>query len=221
MRSEPEHLIHLLEERIEPPTNRSFLDSWLEAERLASSGIEADLADEVENVAGLVHRALADNLQDGDIVYTASSMAIRDQEAFLPGSDADALFLANRGANGIDGLLASGIGASAQTGRPVTVITGDLGFQHDVGSLSLVDPDGPPVRIVVLNNNGGAIFSRLPQKQTLGAEEFEAIMATPGGMDVASAAGLFGLRHQVVDDLAALPAALADGTGIIEIPLLP
>ena len=221
VRSEPEHLIHLLEDRIEPPTDRSFLDSWLEAERLASSGIEADLEDEPGLTAGLVHRALADCLQDGDVVYTASSMAIRDQEAFLPGSGIEALFLANRGANGIDGLVASGIGASAATGRPVTIISGDLGFQHDVGSLSLVGPDGPPVRIVVLNNDGGAIFSRLPQKQTLGEEEFEALMSTPGGMDVKAAAGLFGLDHRLVDDLAGLPAALAAGTGIIEIPLLP
>ena len=221
VRSESEHLIHLLEDRIEPPTDRSFLDSWLEAERLASAGVEADLEDETELTAGLVHRALADCLQDGDIVYTASSMAIRDQEAYLPGSGTEALFLANRGANGIDGLLASGIGAAAATGRPVTVITGDLGFQHDVGSLSLVGADGPPVRIVVLNNDGGAIFSRLPQKQTLGEEEFEALMTTPGGMDVKAAAGLFGLRHQLVDDLAGLPAALAAGTGIIEIPVLP
>ena len=221
VRSEPEHLIHLLEDRIEPPTDRYFLDSWLEAERLASAGIEADLEDEPGLTAGLVHRALADCLQDGDVVYTASSMAIRDQEAFLPGSGIEALFLANRGANGIDGLVASGIGASAATGRPVTIITGDLGFQHDVGSLSLVGRDGPPVRIVVLNNNGGAIFSRLPQKQTLGEEEFEALMSTPGGMDVKAAAGLFGLDHRLVDDLAGLPAALAAGTGIIEIPLLP
>ncbi len=71
------------------------------------------------------------------------------------------------------------------------------------------------------NEGGGAIFSRLPQKQTLGEEEFEALMTTPGGMDVKAAAGLFGLGHRLVDDLAGLPAALAAGTGIIEIPLLP
>ena len=73
---------------------------------------------------------------DGDLVYTASSMPIRDQEAFLAAGDTDALFLCNRGANGIDGLDLIGIGAAHASGRPTTIVTGDLGLLHDVGGLA-------------------------------------------------------------------------------------
>src|SRR5207237_7727545 len=64
-----------------------------------------------------LHDALPIFYRDGEIVYTASSMPIRDQETFLPAGPAAARFLANRGANGIDGLVSSGIGAAAATGR--------------------------------------------------------------------------------------------------------
>ena len=73
---------------------------------------------------------------DGDLVYTASSMPIRDQEAFLDPGDADVRFLANRGANGIDGLVSSGIGAAHASGRPTVIVTGDLGLLHDLGGLA-------------------------------------------------------------------------------------
>ena len=64
-----------------------------------------------------LHSTLGDAHADGDLVYTASSMPIRDQEAFLGAVDADALFLCNRGANGLDGLVSSGVGAAAATGQ--------------------------------------------------------------------------------------------------------
>ena len=72
--------------------------------------------------------------RDGDLVYTASSMPIRDQEAFLGAYATDVRFLCNRGANGIDGLISSGIGAAEATGRPTRIVTGDLGLFHDMAA---------------------------------------------------------------------------------------
>ncbi len=169
--------------------------------------------------AASVHLALASLHRDGDLLYTASSMAIRNQEHFLPGSSTDLNFLANRGANGIDGLLASGIGAAVATGRPTTVITGDLGFQHDLGSLALLSAAPVPVRLVVINDGGGSIFSRLPQKDAMAADEFEALMRTPSGLDIESAAGLFGARYFRIEDPSQLPGAFAAGSAVIEIPV--
>ncbi len=94
-------------------------------------------------------------------------MPIRDQEAFLSGGEADVHFLCNRGANGIDGLVSSGIGAAHATGRPTTIITGDLGLLHDLGGLAAMREVSTPVRIVVIDNGGGGIFHFLPQKQAL------------------------------------------------------
>ena len=119
-----------LGENRDPPT------AWIEAEAAARRAIEAELDGiEVTTEPGL-HAALGAAHADGDIVYTASSMPIRDQEAYLGAVDADALFLCNRGANGLDGLISSGIGAGHGTGSPATIVTGDLGLLHDLGGLA-------------------------------------------------------------------------------------
>jgi 2-succinyl-5-enolpyruvyl-6-hydroxy-3-cyclohexene-1-carboxylate synthase len=164
-----------------------------------------------------LHLALGQAHRDGDLVYTASSMPIRDQEAFLPSIETDVLFLCNRGANGIDGLISSGIGAAHASGRPTTIVTGDLGLLHDIGGLAALRDVSTPVRIVVINNNGGGIFGFLPQTEALSDAEFEALLGTPRAPDIGKAADLFGLRHQALESLAELPEALAAGSGLIEI----
>jgi 2-succinyl-5-enolpyruvyl-6-hydroxy-3-cyclohexene-1-carboxylate synthase len=144
-------------------------------------------------------------------------MPIRDQEAFLGAVDADALFLCNRGANGLDGLVSSGIGAAAATARPTTVLTGDLGLLHDLGALAALREVTTPVRVIVLDNDGGGIFHFLPQESALEQSEFEALLGTPRGVDVGRAANLFELPHTRVDSLSDLPDALSAGTGLIEV----
>jgi len=154
---------------------------------------------------------------DGEFVYTASSMPIRDQEAFLPPTETDVTFLCNRGANGIDGLISSGIGAAHATGKPTTIVTGDLGLLHDLGGLAALRGVSTPVRIVAIDNDGGGIFHFLPQEQALEGPEFEALLGTPRGVDVAKAATLFDLPHRRLQTLEDLPDALAAGTGLIEV----
>jgi 2-succinyl-5-enolpyruvyl-6-hydroxy-3-cyclohexene-1-carboxylate synthase len=192
---------------------------WLEAERAARGAIAAELATADAPTEPGLHLALGAAYRDGDLVYTASSMPIRDQESFLPSSEADALFLCNRGANGIDGLLSSGIGAAHASGRPTTIVTGDLGFLHDVGGLAALRDVTTPVRIVVIDNGGSGIFHFLPQEGALDRDEFEALLATPRGLDAGKAAALFGLPHRRLDDLSDLPEALAAGTGLVEVPV--
>jgi 2-succinyl-5-enolpyruvyl-6-hydroxy-3-cyclohexene-1-carboxylate synthase len=190
---------------------------WLEAERRAREALGAELADIAEPTEPALHLALGRAHRDGDLVYTASSMPIRDQEAFLAPSETDALFLCNRGANGIDGLLSSGIGAAHASGRPTTIVTGDLGLLHDVGGLAALREVTTPVRIVVIDNDGGGIFGFLPQAETLPGDDFEALLSTPLGVDAARAADLFGLPHRRLDSLADLPEAMEAGTGLIEV----
>jgi 2-succinyl-5-enolpyruvyl-6-hydroxy-3-cyclohexene-1-carboxylate synthase len=192
---------------------------WLKAERDARAAIGVELGGLEEPTEAGLQLALGDAYRDGDLVYTASSMPIRDQEAFLPAVDADALFLCNRGANGIDGLVSSGIGAAHATGRPTTIVTGDLGLLHDIGGLAALRDVETPVRIVVIDNDGGGIFHLLPQARALAEDEFEALLGTPRGVSVEKAADLFGLLHRRVESMSQLPEALADGTGLIEVPV--
>ncbi len=144
-------------------------------------------------------------------------MPIRDQEQFLGPGPADVHFLSNRGANGIDGLVSSGIGAAHASGRPTTIVTGELGFLHDIGSLAALRDATTPVRIVVIDNGGGGIFHFLPQRDALDATEFDALFGTPRAVSVERAAALFDLPYRRLESLADLPAALAAGTGLIEV----
>ena len=191
--------------------------AWVRAGRAAEEAIDAEL-ERLETLSEPgFWRTLGPALADGELVYTASSMPIRDQEAFLPASDADVLFLANRGANGIDGLISSGIGAAHASGRPTVIVTGDLGLLHDIGGLAALRDVDIPVRIVVLDNGGGGIFEFLPQAEQLDRDEFEALLGTPRGVDTERAAALFGLPHRRLDRLDALPEVLTAGTGLIEL----
>ncbi len=196
---------------------RPLPDRWLEAETAAQTALDEALTGDGEITEPALHRALGRSHRDGDLVYTSSSMPIRDQEAFLPASTTDVSFLSNRGANGIDGLISSGVGAAQAGGRPTTIVSGDLGLLHDVGGLAALREVETPVRIVVIDNDGGGIFHFLPQEEALGNDEFEALLGTPRGVDVAKAAALFDLPHHRLDSLAELPPALAAGTGLIEV----
>jgi 2-succinyl-5-enolpyruvyl-6-hydroxy-3-cyclohexene-1-carboxylate synthase len=205
---------------------RAAPEDWLGAERAAQAVLSTEL-DETAAKTGpeaegpisepALHRALGATHQDGDLVYTASSMPIRDQEAFLGAGDTDALFLSNRGANGIDGLVSSGIGAAHASGRPTTIVSGDLGLLHDLGGLAALRDVSTPVRIVVIDNDGGGIFHFLPQEQALAGEEFEALLGTSRGVSIERAAALFDLPHRPVEDLTEISDALTAGTGLIEV----
>jgi 2-succinyl-5-enolpyruvyl-6-hydroxy-3-cyclohexene-1-carboxylate synthase len=202
--------------------SRPAPERWLAAERAAQEAIATQLSggeapDGSAIAEPALHRALGAAHRDGDLVYTASSMPIRDQEAFLAPGDADALFLCNRGANGIDGLISSGIGAAIESGRPTTIVTGDLGLLHDLGALASLREVDTPVRIVVIDNDGGGIFHFLPQADALESAEFEALLGTPRGVSVEKAASLFDLPHHRLESLSELPEALAAGTSLIEV----
>ncbi len=191
--------------------------NWIEAEAAAQAALQESFDGDGAISEPALHRALGAAHGDGDLVYTSSSMPIRDQEAFLAASETDVLFLSNRGANGIDGLISSGIGAAHAGGRPTTILSGDLGLLHDVGGLASLRDVSTPVRIVVIDNDGGGIFHFLPQESALERDEFEALLGTPRGVDIAKAAALFDLPHRRLESLNDLPGALAAGTGLIEV----
>lgn len=217
LRADPTGLAAGWATRVERQGERAAPTRWIEAEAAAQAVLSAAPDEGGAITEPALHRALGSAHRDGDLVYTASSMPIRDQETFLAASSTDVHFLSNRGANGIDGLVSSGIGAARASGRPTTIATGDLGLLHDIGGLAALRDVDTPVRIVVIDNDGGGIFHFLPQEAAMGVDEFEALMGTPRGVDAAKAAALFDLPHRRLDSLDELPGALAAGTGLIEV----
>ena len=216
VRARPAQLAAAVSARVGERREEGWARLWLAAAEAAGGAISAELARLDQPTEPGLHAALGDAYSEGELVYTASSMPIRDQEAFLGTGDAEVLFLANRGANGIDGLVSSGIGAAQASGRPTVIVTGDLGLLHDVGALAALS-DLEAVRVVVINNDGGGIFDFLPQAAQLDRDEFEALLGTPRGVDGARAAEMFGLPHRLLGVLDELPDALAAGTGLIEV----
>jgi len=127
--------------------------------------------------------------------------------------------LANRGANGIDGTVSSAFGVAAAGGE-VVLLLGDVTLGHDIGGLLAASRLGLKLTIVLLNNDGGGIFNFLPVAAA--GEAFERHIATPTGLDFATAGALYGLRHEHVTSVDTLAEALmralhgADST-IIEV----
>ena len=137
---------------------------------------------------------------DAELVV-ASSMPVRDLEWF--GGRA-ARAHANRGANGIDGVVSTALGVALR-GVPTVALVGDIAFVHDAGALTaLRSRRGVDLRIVVIDNDGGGIFSFLPQATSLPGERFERLFGTPHGTDLVALAGAHGLDATTVTTAAEL-----------------
>jgi 2-succinyl-5-enolpyruvyl-6-hydroxy-3-cyclohexene-1-carboxylate synthase len=194
------------------------------AERAASAALERALEGEPALLEPRAVRELAAALPDGALLYLSNSMPVRDADAFLPASPRPLALLANRGANGIDGLVSSALGAASVWPRPAALLTGDLAFLHDLGGLAAARALGRPLVIVVLNNDGGGIFSFLPIAEHGESVAFERLFRTPHGLDLRHAGALFGLRFTRVASWEAFRVALKDGlardeVSIVEVPV--
>ena len=200
---------------------RAWADAWLAADGAAAETIAAELSSLEKPTEPGLHAALGGAYRDGELVYTASSMPVRDQEAFLPSTEANVLFLCNRGANGIDGLISSGVGAAHASGRPTVIVSGDLGLLHDLGGLAALSGTDAVVRIIVIENEGGRIFDFLPQAAAMDRAEFEELMITPRRLDLERVAALFDLSHHRVSDLPRIRSGLDRGTALIGVAVDP
>jgi 2-succinyl-5-enolpyruvyl-6-hydroxy-3-cyclohexene-1-carboxylate synthase len=191
-----------------------WLAGWRRADAAAAGAIEAALGEGLSEPK--VARLLGGLLDGATTLVIASSMPIRDAESFFPASTNPPRVLANRGANGIDGTVSFAFGAAA-TGARVVLLTGDVAMAHDIGGLLAARRLGLAATIVLLNNDGGAIFHFLPVADERDA--FEEHVATPHGLDFAHAAALYACEHVRVGDEAELAAAIAPAsvTRIVEI----
>ncbi|HLL84075.1 MAG TPA: 2-succinyl-5-enolpyruvyl-6-hydroxy-3-cyclohexene-1-carboxylic-acid synthase, partial [Longimicrobium sp.] len=143
----------------------AWLSAFTEAERRARAGLEAAFAKDPSITEPRIAREVVSALPEGANLFVSSSMPIRDVDAFAPPTGRQLHVYANRGANGIDGIVSSALGVAAASGRPTVLLTGDLAFLHDVGGLLVARRSGVPLTVVVVNNDGGGIFSFLPIAQ--------------------------------------------------------
>jgi 2-succinyl-5-enolpyruvyl-6-hydroxy-3-cyclohexene-1-carboxylate synthase len=159
-------------------------------------------------VAGAVLAAVP----PGGLLVAGSSKPVRD--LFLAGPRPGVTVLANRGAAGIDGTVSAAVGAALAAGGGYALL-GDLTFLHDANGL-VIGPGEPrpDLTIVVVNNDGGAIFSLLEQGGPEHADAFERVFGTPHGVDLAALCAATGTPHRRVTTRAELTAALGPPRGL-------
>jgi 2-succinyl-5-enolpyruvyl-6-hydroxy-3-cyclohexene-1-carboxylate synthase len=212
-----------LRRRSSPPGCPRWLESWSAAEKRARRVVESRTGRRARLLAPQVVAVLAEALPEGSHLFVSNSMAVRELDAFLPVSPRRIRVLANRGANGIDGIVSTALGTAA-AGGPLFLLTGDLAFLHDAGGLFAAHHHGIRATLVVLNDDGGGIFSLLPIAKHGDDVDFERLFTLPHGIDIAAVAAAYGLQHRRVTTGPKLTAALEDsqasaGTQVIEVPL--
>jgi 2-succinyl-5-enolpyruvyl-6-hydroxy-3-cyclohexene-1-carboxylate synthase len=172
--------------------NRGWLDEWCTVEGAARRALDEVCDGDPDPFEGRIARDVVATVPDGTTVVVASSMPVRDLESFAA-PRTGVRFVANRGVNGIDGFVGTALGvASASEHRPVVALVGDLCFLHDQNALVRCVERGIDVTFVVVDNDGGGIFSFLPQSddERVDVDDFRTLFATPHGVDIARIAAL-------------------------------
>jgi 2-succinyl-5-enolpyruvyl-6-hydroxy-3-cyclohexene-1-carboxylate synthase len=197
--------------RVQGATGTPWLARWRRADDSAQASIDRHLAARADVNEPAVARAVVAAVPDGGALFVSSSMPIRDVEWFSRPRSGVTVF-ANRGANGIDGVISTAVGvALADPARPVTLLIGDVAFLHDSNGLIGLSSRPANLTIVVVDNRGGGIFSFLPQAGALPAKRFEQLFGTPHVSDLVALAAAHGVPSSTVDSLDALVLAVARG----------
>jgi 2-succinyl-5-enolpyruvyl-6-hydroxy-3-cyclohexene-1-carboxylate synthase len=189
-----------------------WLATWREADALVAPA----LAEAEDGFEAKLLAALEPALPGDALLWLSSSMPVRDVEACFPSSPKPLRFLANRGANGIDGVVSSAAGASLAGGRPTFLLTGELALLHDLSGLIAATRAGAELTIVCIDNGGGGIFDFLPVARHSHPRLYERHIATPAGVALKRVAALAGLRHARADTPAELQAAVGSA-GLVEV----
>jgi 2-succinyl-5-enolpyruvyl-6-hydroxy-3-cyclohexene-1-carboxylate synthase len=194
-----------------PPGTTPWLDGWLRADEAARRAVDSVLDGEDRLTEPRLARDLLLGLPEDALLWTASSMPVRDID-FHAVTRADVRVLASRGTSGIDGTVSAAIGAALAHDGPAFALIGDLAFLHDAPGLALGPGEPrPDLCLVVVNNDGGGIFSTLEQAAFTGS--FERLFGTPHGTALDHLAAAFGLPYQRLDQPEDLGKALP-GTGL-------
>jgi 2-succinyl-5-enolpyruvyl-6-hydroxy-3-cyclohexene-1-carboxylate synthase len=220
----------------------SWARQWSLVERTAQAAIDAALAAEDGLTEPAIARTLLEKSPAGATIFASSSMPVREVEWWSQ-PRAGVRVLANRGANGIDGVLSTALGvatsllpvparplrperagaeaagpsasmmaATPEPGpAPVVALVGDLAFLYDATALLAGARAGVDLDVIVVDNDGGGIFSFLPQASGQPPERFERLWGTAHGADLVAVARGYGAAAEELDDLKSLATCMAGG----------
>jgi 2-succinyl-5-enolpyruvyl-6-hydroxy-3-cyclohexene-1-carboxylate synthase len=200
-----------------------WINRWIAINDITARVIREELSSEQEISEANVYRRLSSLLPEDAIVFAGNSMPVRDLDSFFPAGTREARFLCNRGTSGIDGVTSTALGVAAATAQPAVLVIGDISFYHDMNGLLMAKQYGGRINltIVVINNDGGGIFSFLPQKSE-GVANYEALWGTPHGMTFRPVEDLYGVGYTNADSMEAYEAAVSaslrqQGVNVVEV----
>lgn len=215
-------LVRLGESQSDEKRDASWLQTWLQAEKLTRQAMHATMQDFSELFEGRIFSELAALPQPPTALYVSNSMPVRDLDTFFWGYEQDTQVVGNRGANGIDGVVSSALGfvAPGETGQRAVLVIGDLAFLHDLNGLLAARLHNLHLTIVLINNDGGGIFSFL--SQAAHPEHFEQLFGTPTGLDFAPVVQMYHGTFQRVEQWEQFRTAMqqsfaATGLRVIEV----
>ena len=194
---------------------------WVGLSRAVVRGVGEHMSGVEELFEGKVFYELINHLPEKAILFAGNSMPVRDMDTFMASSSKAIRVLGNRGASGIDGVVSTALGSGVGAGAPVVAVVGDLSFFHDLTGLLMAKHREINATIVVVNNDGGGIFSFLPQAKY--GDYFEEVYGTPHGLTFESVAELYGLEYMRVGSWGEFGEAVgrgvaSEGTSIVEAP---
>ena len=204
----------------DPRSGAQWASEWREADDAADRALRhwlARVTERDEPFEGLPFAMAGDLLPDGALLWAGNSMPVRDLDAWLPASPRDIRPLSNRGANGIDGVVSTALGAAAAGVGPVVLVVGDVSFLHDLNALVAAKLHELSATIVLIDNDGGGIFSFLSQATSSAPgvglpDHYEELFGTPHGIDVGPIVEALGGQYRRVGP-ADLAEAMADSIG--------
>jgi 2-succinyl-5-enolpyruvyl-6-hydroxy-3-cyclohexene-1-carboxylate synthase len=201
----------MLVERVKKRTEAAWLDGFVGRSQIVEQTLKETIDDNDALTEPAVARLISQNIQRDFGLFVANSMPIRDMDMYADPRGPMVTVACNRGASGIDGIIASATGFTCGLNKPVTLLIGDLAFLHDVNSLALLKSLAHPLIVVVINNDGGGLFSFLPIAQV--NEVFEPFFGTPHGLSFEHAAGMFGVDYCRLESKEAFVAAYVSAQG--------
>ncbi len=177
-----------------------WLDSWREADDKASKAVDQLMERIDQPFEGKLFHHLSKILKPSSplTVVVGNSMPVRDLDAFFLDGDKNIELVANKGANGIDGVVSTAMGVSALEGN-VLLIIGDISFYHDMNGLLASRLNDLKATIIVVNNKGGGIFSFLPQHSLLPEQLYEKLFGMPHDLDFSGVKTIYGGKYYRVD----------------------
>lgn len=218
----PTELCQQLTQKLESTsssTDPKWADALKEAERVCQSNVESELSKHFLEASAVLD--VIEQLPNSASLFIASSLPVRYLDQFAGPMKKSLRTFANRGASGIDGTIASAIGAAASMNEPLILITGDLAFYHDMNSLLAMKKYDIKLITILINNDGGGIFHRLPISQF--EPPFNELFITPHGLNFEPVVKMFGLDYECVTQRETFQTAFqsalnAENSCVIEVP---